>query len=584
MAGLTACPRATRGIGLAALILLFGSENLQNAIADGDTRTLSMHHMHTGEDITVTFKRNGHYDDAALQRINTFLRDWRRDESIKMDPHLLDLIWEVYREVDGKKPIEIVCGYRAPQTNAMLRRRSSGVAQFSQHTLGKAIDFYIPDVSLTEIRYAGLRMQRGGVGFYPTSGSPFVHLDTGSVRHWPRMTYDQLARVFPNGKSAHMASDGRKLKNYDAAVAEVTRRGGTTTTASVGDDDTVAPVVAQRSKRGIIERLFGFGEDEDEAESMPTRPAPARPSAVAAKPTPAKPQVASATSVPLPPIRPVRPAPAVAAKPAPQPAESQYTLASVPSPRGPSANDIINSRGMWDSDPAQVPAKTAATGDVPPAPAAAGAVGSNEGGGRFAWLTGRQERPAARKDSTEPPRPPAAVPEQEVTASLGALLDGSGSTADRAPADLALAYAAAPRDGDVDVPRAGAVPTASAQTAPAAAAPAAPRAAPPAVAARTPTPSAAVSTTAMARPGQRFDSPWLRSLILAPSVHYSMIVASLGQPDYRQLVRLLWKPTSVIAMSFSLEPQDDVTSTNFSGAAVSFLPTIRFVTRTAQLN
>src|SRR5262249_20283474 len=163
--------------------------------------------------------------------------------------------------------------------------------------------------------------------------------------------------------------------------------------SSAGDDDSIAPV-AQRSKRGIIERLFGFGEDEDEAEATP-HPTQARPAAVAAKPAPAKPQAASAASVPLPPIRPARPAPVVAAKPAPQPDETQYSLASVP--RGPSANDIINSRGMWDTDPAQVPARTAATGDVPPA-TAAGAVGSSEGGGRFAWLTGRQERPVERKD------------------------------------------------------------------------------------------------------------------------------------------------------------------------------------------
>ena len=34
----------------------------------------------------------------------------------------------------------------------MLRRRSRGVAQFSQHMLGKAIDFYIPGVPLEELR------------------------------------------------------------------------------------------------------------------------------------------------------------------------------------------------------------------------------------------------------------------------------------------------------------------------------------------------------------------------------------------------------------------------------------------------
>jgi len=35
--------RAGRCIGLAALALLLGNESLQNAVAEGDTRTISLH-------------------------------------------------------------------------------------------------------------------------------------------------------------------------------------------------------------------------------------------------------------------------------------------------------------------------------------------------------------------------------------------------------------------------------------------------------------------------------------------------------------------------------------------------------------
>ena len=71
-----------------------------------------------------------------------------------MDPQLFDILWEVIREVDTKEPIRIVSSYRSPATNSMLRRRSRGVAQFSQHMLGKAIDFNIPGVSVEELRVA----------------------------------------------------------------------------------------------------------------------------------------------------------------------------------------------------------------------------------------------------------------------------------------------------------------------------------------------------------------------------------------------------------------------------------------------
>jgi uncharacterized protein YcbK (DUF882 family) len=547
-AGLFANPwRVTRCVAVASLLVLFGNKNLQTAVAEGDTRTLSMHHMHTGEDITITYKRNGRYDDAALQKLNHFLRDWRREEATKMDPQLLDLIWEVYQEVGAKEPVQIVCGFRSPATNAMLRRRSKGVAQFSQHMLGKAIDFYIPGVSLEQIRYAGLRMQRGGVGFYPTSGSPFVHLDTGSVRHWPRMSSDQLARVLSTPLKTHYADH---------------RRPATTQVAL--NDNSDAPV-AQRSKRGLIERLFGFGEDEDE-DAVASAP-PARPG----KSEPAKVQVAAA--VPLPPTKP--PAPTAPAKPArvAQPAQGQYALASLSSSpiAAPSPADIVRARYTWETakPPIEPPAPpSTAAGDVKAPPPVA--VSGNQ---RFVWLTGPQGHPVepappapTRTAAVEPPRPPGEIPnaEQETTASLASWPDD----VQRARSDKALAYAAPPSREEVQ--RAAAPPP-----------PAPVRAAQPA-APVTRSLAAAVEPAAAVRPGMRSDNPWLRGLVISPSMQYAMSVAVFGKPDYRQLATLMHKPTSVLAMTFSADPQPGMTSYSFTGAAVAFLPTMK--TRTAALN
>ena len=128
--------RAGYSCGLALVFFLVGAKALQNAVAEGDTRTITMHHLHTNEDITITFKRNGRYDDAALKKLDWFMRDWRKEKSTRMDPHLFDLLWEAYREVGATQPIDVVCVYRSPETNSMLRRRSNGVAQFSQHING----------------------------------------------------------------------------------------------------------------------------------------------------------------------------------------------------------------------------------------------------------------------------------------------------------------------------------------------------------------------------------------------------------------------------------------------------------------
>lgn len=189
--------------------------------ASAETRTLKLYNTHTKERVSITFKKNGRYIPSGLREANRFLRDWRRNEMTNIDPELLDLIWEVYRDVRGSKPIYVVSSYRSPATNNMLRKRSRGVAKNSQHTLGKAMDFYIPGVNLAKLRATGLRKHVGGVGYYPRSGSPFVHMDTGRVRHWPRMSRKQLVKVFPKGRTLHVPTDGKPLKGYKLALADV---------------------------------------------------------------------------------------------------------------------------------------------------------------------------------------------------------------------------------------------------------------------------------------------------------------------------------------------------------------------------
>ena len=97
--------RVSYRFGIAVFALLLSCDSLQNAIAVGETRTISMHHTHTGEDIAITFKQNGRYDDEALKKLNWFLRDWRTDQPTKMDPRLFDIVWEVYREAGSREPI-----------------------------------------------------------------------------------------------------------------------------------------------------------------------------------------------------------------------------------------------------------------------------------------------------------------------------------------------------------------------------------------------------------------------------------------------------------------------------------------------
>ena len=204
---------------LMAIAVLLPPTTVPVSAETGD-RTLYLYHTHTRETARITFKHNGVYDQKGLAQLNYFLRDFRTNEVTTMAPQLFDLVWEVYQKVGATQPINIVSAYRSPETNALLHAASSGVAVHSQHMLGHAMDYFIPGIPLTRLRQVGMQQQVGGVGFYPTSGSPFVHMDVGSVRAWPRMTTAQLQQIFPDGKTMHVPADGNLLSNSGYAYAE----------------------------------------------------------------------------------------------------------------------------------------------------------------------------------------------------------------------------------------------------------------------------------------------------------------------------------------------------------------------------
>jgi uncharacterized protein YcbK (DUF882 family) len=523
--------------------MLLSNHGLESAVANGDTRTLSLHHIHTDEDITITYKRDGRYDEEALKRLDRFLRDWRKDEDVHMDPHLFDVIWEVSREVGGDRPVHVVCGYRSPATNAMLRRRSSGVAQFSQHTLGKAMDFFIPGAPLEELRDAGLRLQRGGVGYYPASGSPFVHLDVGSVRHWPRMSHDQLARVFPNGRTVHVPSDGHPLSGYALALADIEKRGSSPPSqTSLSAAQTAGIDIASAGggrKKSLLAALFHMDEEEDDA----AQAAPASRSASF--------NLASADTK----------------------AESVRT-ALVPAPaarRQPSALPPVLAHAAAGND----------------------ATSASTSGQRDRWAMAVLAEPPRPVSSGQAiPRAPLSNPDSAPALAPWPVRDVDK---DRVPLDMLLAYAAEPqREGDADLgARAEAVDERPIRTAAAGlsrsvvlresntmTAPVAAKKG----SARAPTaPVARVKVVQAATAGMRYDDPWLRAMILAPRLYGSMTATVYGEPDFTELRALMDKPTTSVAMSFTKEPYPGISANGFSGEAVVFLNTYAFPQRTAWL-
>jgi uncharacterized protein YcbK (DUF882 family) len=535
--------RAGYAFGLALLVFLFGSRALQNAVAEGDTRTITMHHIHTGEDITITYKRDGRYDDAALAKLNWFLRDWRRGEQTNMDPRLIDLVWEVQREANSNTPIQVVCGYRSPQTNAMLRRSSEGVARFSQHILGRAMDFYVTGIPLEQLREIGLRLARGGVGFYPESGSPFVHMDVAGIRMWPRMTREQLSRVFPDGRTVQIPTDGKPMPGYALALADARNNGTTPSENSLAAARTagidVGSMVASNDRPAAnpIARLLGLSkpakdEDDEDADATPAAaPDSSQPVAVAANtPTPASAPGKLARAIDK--LKLVHVAKLLPAAAAP----ARATAAASPT----TPDQIITARGYWQGPP----------------------DGTSDGASAANPLTAVSYRVA----DADPNSTGSIAADGHAGSSLAlGFADQSGDTGSAAaPAGIAALRAAAvaakaiPADTSVAVQRtadqvASAVMTASA------------------------------SSITVIKSGAHFANPWLRAIVLSPSVQRFLTTLALGDRDMRSLAALMIKPHNAVKMMFATDPNPGLPGDHFSGAAIVFVSTVTYPTRTASL-
>jgi uncharacterized protein YcbK (DUF882 family) len=141
---------------------------------------LRLVNAHTGEAFEGTYRDEHGPIGRVMDELSMFLRDYHTGEKAQIDVGVIDFLADVLAAV-GETKATILSAYRTSATNAILARTTFGVAENSQHTYGRALDFHL-DSKLAEAMSAARGAKRGGVGWYPYSG--FVHIDTGPVRNW----------------------------------------------------------------------------------------------------------------------------------------------------------------------------------------------------------------------------------------------------------------------------------------------------------------------------------------------------------------------------------------------------------------
>lgn len=187
MTGNTNFGLSRRGVlGAFAATLVTAAPTFSNAAGylrgSGDVRRLKMMSPRTGERIDMIYWVEGNYIRDAVDEVTRFMRDWRTNQVKPIDLRTLDIMAASHNLLGTSEPYMLLSGYRSPETNAMLRRRSGGVAKNSRHLRGQAADLRMSSRSVNQVYRAATACQGGGVGRY--SRSNFVHMDCGPVRTW----------------------------------------------------------------------------------------------------------------------------------------------------------------------------------------------------------------------------------------------------------------------------------------------------------------------------------------------------------------------------------------------------------------
>jgi uncharacterized protein YcbK (DUF882 family) len=169
-------------------------------------RRLRLVNANTGETFDGAYRDDKGPIERVIDELCIFLRDHRAEQKTQIDVGVIDFLADVLDAV-GETKATILSAYRTAETNAMLARTTFGVAEHSQHIVGRALDIRL-ESRLSDAMTRARAMRRGGVGWYPHSG--FIHIDTGPNRNW---TLDQ------RGLDSLLIFDGRRLRHDGTSQA-----------------------------------------------------------------------------------------------------------------------------------------------------------------------------------------------------------------------------------------------------------------------------------------------------------------------------------------------------------------------------
>jgi uncharacterized protein YcbK (DUF882 family) len=152
-------------------------------------RTIDLIRPASGERVKILYWKDGEVIDSAYQQLCSILRDINGKKTAPIDPKLFETLWATQAFIARfgmTNPLEILSGYRTPESNRRLIEKGIPAARKSLHLEGRAADIRIPNLHEEVLGELIQSFRQGGVGYYyrASSNGGWIHADTGLQRTW----------------------------------------------------------------------------------------------------------------------------------------------------------------------------------------------------------------------------------------------------------------------------------------------------------------------------------------------------------------------------------------------------------------
>ena len=173
-----------QGVGACSLTGLSWNKTFAQGILRGaaDIRKFNVVRPETGERLSMIYWIGGDYIAEAIDEFSYFCRDLETNAIHAIDIRVIDIATATHNLLDTDEPLILKRGFVSDPRQVTNGENPEAKPNGSFHANGTALDVSLNSRSVSQISFAAIRCNAGGVGRYLKQN--YVHIDCNEIREW----------------------------------------------------------------------------------------------------------------------------------------------------------------------------------------------------------------------------------------------------------------------------------------------------------------------------------------------------------------------------------------------------------------